>query len=176
MKLTAELIGTRQDAYGTTETYAVGEYEVSRKVGYSRDGQRMAWLCIRCFNDKLHDWRDMQTIKNVLCGEECQAVEIYPAESELIDTANNFHLWVFLDGYKLPFGFRGYRAIHDPSIGNVQGMTPQRPFDEVPADATDYLSASLPNLAYDRERAPILPSTPKHRAARRRKLARKGKR
>lgn len=52
-----------------------------------------------------HDWRDLQRIKNEICGPECDAVEIYPAESKLVDTANQYHLTVFRD-YKLPFGFQ----------------------------------------------------------------------
>jgi hypothetical protein len=51
-----------------------------------------------------HDWRDMQRLKNEICGPECDAVEIYPAESKLVDSANQYHLFVFKD-YKLPFGF-----------------------------------------------------------------------
>ena len=40
------------------------------------------------------DWRDFQEIKNIFCGPECNAVEVYPAESRLVDTANQYHLWV----------------------------------------------------------------------------------
>ena len=41
------------------------------------------------------DWRDMQYIKNELCGEELEGVELFPKESRLIDTCNQFHIWVF---------------------------------------------------------------------------------
>lgn len=46
--------------------------------------------------DKLviHDWRDLQRIKNELAGPEMLAVEIYPPESKLVDTANQYFLWV----------------------------------------------------------------------------------
>lgn len=43
----------------------------------------------------IHDWRDLQAIKNMLIGEEYEAIELYPAESRLIDEANQYHLWVF---------------------------------------------------------------------------------
>jgi hypothetical protein len=36
----------------------------------------------------VHDWRDLQRIKNQLVGPECEAVELYPAESRKVDTAN----------------------------------------------------------------------------------------
>jgi hypothetical protein len=73
------------------------------------------------------DWRHKQYIKNEICGEECEAVEVFPAESRLVDTSNQYHLWVFEDGYQLPFGF-GERLVcnsEESSIGAVQ-----RPFEE----------------------------------------------
>ncbi len=52
------------------------------------------------------DWRHFQRIKNELVGEECEAVEIYPAESRKVDAANQYHLWVFKDpNYRIPLGF-----------------------------------------------------------------------
>ncbi len=46
-------------------------------------------------NQAKPDWRVFQWIKNQLVGEENEGVEIYPPESRLIDTCNQFHLWVF---------------------------------------------------------------------------------
>ena len=55
----------------------------------------------------IHDWRHFQWIKNELVGEENEAVEIYPAESRLVDTSNQYHLWVFFDpNVRIPFGFK----------------------------------------------------------------------
>ena len=54
----------------------------------------------------IHDWRDLQTIKNMLVGPECEGVELYPAESRRVDTANQYHLWVFAQPtVRFPFGF-----------------------------------------------------------------------
>jgi len=59
----------------------------------------------------LHDWRHFQWIKNELIGEENEAIEIYPAESRLVDTSNQYHLWVFSDPeMKIPLGF-GERSV-----------------------------------------------------------------
>jgi len=69
-----------------------------------------------------HDWRDLQRIKNELCGPECDAIEVYPAESKLVDAANQYHLFVFRD-FKLPFGFQT-RLVAD---GNWNGSR-QRPW------------------------------------------------
>jgi hypothetical protein len=51
-------------------------------------------------------WRILQALKNIVVGEENEAVEIYPAESRLVDTANQYHLWVLKDpNLFFPFGF-----------------------------------------------------------------------
>jgi hypothetical protein len=43
------------------------------------------------------DWRDYQRIKNELVGPEYEMVEMYPKESNLVDSSNQFHLWGFED-------------------------------------------------------------------------------
>ena len=54
----------------------------------------------------IHDWRDLQAIKNQLVGEECEGVELYPAQTRLVDAANQFHLWVVKDPtFRFPIGF-----------------------------------------------------------------------
>lgn len=92
---------------------------------------RLLWLSIKTLDRSArHDWRDLQRIKNEVVGPEYDAVEIYPAEEKLVDTSNQYHLWVFLD-FKLPFGFKE-RFVGE---GTWQGSV-QRPFkdDERPAD------------------------------------------
>lgn len=42
-----------------------------------------------------HDWREFQAIKNQLAGAECEAFELYPAESRLLDPSNYYTLWCF---------------------------------------------------------------------------------
>jgi hypothetical protein len=62
--------------------------------------------------EPVHDWRHLQWIKNLLVGPENEAVEIYPAESRIVDQANQYHLWVFTDPkYRIPFGFNEGRQI-----------------------------------------------------------------
>ena len=57
-------------------------------------------------NDKepIHDWRDMQEIKNQLVGPEHWGYEIFPPEEFLMDTANQYHMWV-VKNCGTPFGF-----------------------------------------------------------------------
>lgn len=49
-------------------------------------------------------WKEKQRIKNELFGEEYAAVEVFPKESELVDEAPMYHLWVLPKGMNLPFG------------------------------------------------------------------------
>jgi hypothetical protein len=52
------------------------------------------------------NWRDFQRIKNELVGPEYEAVELFPAESRLMDTENEYHLYVLADPQqRFPFGF-----------------------------------------------------------------------
>ena len=71
-----------------------------------RDWPPMWWLSIkRRDKEWIHDWRELQEIKNQLIGPENEAVELYPAESRVIDGANQYHLYCFQDPkLRLPFG------------------------------------------------------------------------
>jgi hypothetical protein len=91
-------------------TYVNNKYQVA--VRTSGD---MIHLSIRRLDRQAcHDWREFQQIKNMLIGPECEAVELYPAESRLVDGANQYHLWGIKDPTKrLPFGFNGDRAVSD---------------------------------------------------------------
>jgi hypothetical protein len=85
----------------------------------------MAWLSIkRRDRSTVHDWRDLQEIKNRIVGAEHEGFEIYPAESRLVDTANQYHLWVFLDHkVRLPVGFRSREVLSADAaaaVGAVQ--------------------------------------------------------
>lgn len=63
-------------------------------------------------NDRaaVRDWRHVQAIKNEVAGIDREAVEIYPIETNLVDAANEYHLWVLPPGTELPLGFRAYEV------------------------------------------------------------------
>lgn len=88
----------------------------------------MFWLSVkRRDREAIHDWRDLQTIKNLIVGAEHEGFEVYPAESRLVNTANQYHLWVFADPrVRLPVGFRA-REVMDAQAAAAQGAR-QRPF------------------------------------------------
>lgn len=61
-------------------------------------------LAIRTPSNLEPPWRDMQRIKNELFGEDRFAIQIYPAQSHLIDDADMYHLWIMEEGYHPGFG------------------------------------------------------------------------
>lgn len=93
------------------------------------DGVPMVQLSIRRVDRQpIHDWRDLQRVKNQLVGPECEAVELYPAESRLVDTANQYFIYAVLDpSFRFPWGFR-QRMVTNETVGGSR----QRPFEEEP--------------------------------------------
>lgn len=69
-----------------------------------------------------HDWRDMQNVKNDIAGLDWEAVELFPADSRLVDPSNRFYLWCVPSGVLL-FGFH-HRRVWDVD----RAVAPQRPF------------------------------------------------
>ena len=68
-----------------------------------------------------HDWRDFQGIKNQLAGPECEAFELYPAESRLLDPSNYYSLWCFPGVRRLKIGQRERLR-----MDAVEALAPQR--------------------------------------------------
>lgn len=109
-----------EDEHRNSKVYLNDIYQVSvRKAG------PYVHLSIkRIDRQPVTDWRDKQEIKNQLVGPECEGVELYPAESRLVDGANQFHIFCVPDpNYRFPFGFTGPRAVTNEPIGKSQ----QRP-------------------------------------------------
>jgi hypothetical protein len=75
-------------------------------------------MCVRRLDGQpAKDWRHLQQIKNELIGPECEAVELFPAESRLIDTTNEYHLWVHpTPSYRFPFGFSWNRFVMEQPL------------------------------------------------------------
>ena len=85
---------------------------------------RAAYVSIKRIDQApLRAWRDIQRIKDQLLGPDCEAVELFPAQGRLVDTANQYHLWGSTDpAYRFPFGFT-HRAVSD-DIGMGEGQAP----------------------------------------------------
>jgi hypothetical protein len=73
-----------------------------------------------------HDWREFQWIKNQLAGPECEAFELYPAESRLIDPSNYYVLWCFPGLKRLKVGMAEGRRVLDAD----EALAPQRGFEK----------------------------------------------
>jgi hypothetical protein len=97
------------------------------QVRYFAD-MKMAHINIRRRDGKaiFRDWRHFQWIKNQLIGPECEAVELYPAESRMVDASNKYHLWCSTDpAFRFPIGMMERDV--DYSRGGDTNGTRQRP-------------------------------------------------
>jgi len=132
--------------YGLSETTAASQierlrgqaiymndrYQVNVEIERAPFGEGtsdVAWLSIkRRDRAPVHDWRELQQIKNMIVGEAHEGFELYPAESRLVDTANQYHLWVFMDpGVRLPVGYRSREVLGAADAAAVGAG--QRDFD-----------------------------------------------
>lgn len=48
-------------------------------------------------------WAEKQALKNELLGPGRVAIEVFPAQVDLVDQADAYHLWVLPEGFTLPF-------------------------------------------------------------------------
>lgn len=79
-------------------------------------------------NDRepITDWRHMQKIKNEVTDPEFDAIQLYPKESRLVDSANQYHLWVFASqDFMLPVGWTT-RMVSETEVANSK----QRPLEQ----------------------------------------------
>lgn len=76
-----------------------------------KDGQCQAtgqvghWLIRRVDDQPIRSWKQLQRIKTELAGPEAEALELYPAESRLVDDGNWYHMWVLPQDSRLALGF-----------------------------------------------------------------------
>ena len=132
-----EEIRHTQQAYGFTDAeiadMLTGEfwlnsvYQVQKRTITPQEGHgpNLIWLSIKRRDRRpIRDWRHFQRIKNELVGPECEGVELYPADSRLVDTSNQFHLYCVDDPtFRFPFGFQERLVMERPG-----GKAKQRPF------------------------------------------------
>jgi hypothetical protein len=61
----------------------------------------------RCDN-----WEHFQQIKNEIVGREYEAAELFPAQSRMVDAANEYHLWVSANAsFRFPVKFEDRNVI-----------------------------------------------------------------
>lgn len=108
----------------------VSEHEIwmnSRyQVAIRAQGQEVHLSIKRLDQLPIHDWRDLQRIKDELVGPECEALELYPANSRLVDTSTQYHLWAVRDPkFRFPFGYTEGLIMEED-----RGGAAQRPQEE----------------------------------------------
>ncbi len=117
-----------QDARKPEKLYQNSRYWVFWLTTPLAGGHTIVELVIRNKDQSAkHDWREFQRIKNELLGPEEEAVELYPAESRLTDTKNEFHLWC-IRGMRFPFGW------NEREISEASERQRPWPEGEKPAD------------------------------------------
>lgn len=104
--------------------YDIGPYQVCLHPGWDGPNSIMIQVC-RSDGGSVFDWRHLQQIKNQVCGEEWEAVELFPAESRLRDPSNARYLWCRKEPF--PFGMNGGRLVLDEH----EAIAPQRGFGGV---------------------------------------------
>ena len=103
--------------------------------GWPIGGGPWARIGISCDDgEPRHDWRVFQKIKNQIVGDEWWAIEIYPAESQLIDPSNYYLLFAAPVFPEMP-GQRLGRVLAGPN----NCMAPQRGWhpDDEPQEVKD---------------------------------------
>ena len=125
----AEVVHDDLRAEGFQTCFKNSRYTVWVRRPRHEDGELVHLSVKRNDRNPLHDWRDLQRIKNEILGPEEEAVELYPAESRLVDGANQFHLWSFV-GKRVPFGYQTRCVMLEATDG-----AKQRPYENPPADA-----------------------------------------
>lgn len=86
----------------------------------------LVWLSLKRHDlAPLRDWRDLQRLKNEILGPDVEAVELYPAESRLVDMGNQYHLWALARGERFPFGFQARSVTEEALPGGAQRPWPR---------------------------------------------------
>lgn len=62
--------------------------------------------------EPIFDWRELQEVKNQICGSEAEGLMLFPAESRVVDTANQYHIYAVMrqgdtQFPQVPFGMFG---------------------------------------------------------------------
>ena len=116
----------------TNDKYLVLREEIpSEDHGF--EGIKVVWLSIKNVDGSdRHSWRDFQFIKNEICGPEWEAIELYPSEKRMVDTANQYHLFCIPPPNIIPCGF-WKREVMNQSLTEDVNQTPFPP-NMVPDD------------------------------------------
>jgi len=71
-------------------------------------------------------WQHKQWIKNDICGVEAEGVELFPAESRMVNSANQYHIWVLTENRKIPCGWHEGRLVTDNTVEGAKQTLQKR--------------------------------------------------
>lgn len=117
------------DAFYMNELYVVSVFKNSPHGIGEQAGEVWHLSIRRQDREACHDWRHFQQIKNEICGTECEGLELYPSESRVLDAANQYHIYVFMNPeMKIAIGYNDIDG-NGRDSRNV-GKSKQRPFEK----------------------------------------------
>lgn len=77
----------------------------------------------RTDREVIWDWRELQEIKNLICGEANEGFQLFPAQDRVVDTANQYHLFVLKEAKLcIPVGFPA-GVVTDNPVPNTKQRT-----------------------------------------------------
>ena len=91
-------------------------------VTVTKDGELVPVPCAQLSIKRIDrrvvtQWRDLQRIKDEIAGTDCEAVQLFPSSSRLVDQANQYHLWVMPPKLAFPVGMFGGKLLDtDPRV------------------------------------------------------------
>lgn len=98
------------------ELWSNDTYEVFVSYMEEHDPESGWHLSIKRYDRApVRNWRHFQQMKNEICGEHAEGLELFPGEHRLADNANQYHLWVMPLGTPIPLGFEGGMTLLDPT-------------------------------------------------------------
>lgn len=123
----------KRDVVYKSEYYQVA---INKTPQHGFAGAIVWWLSIkRLDKEPIMDWRDLQAIKTQLCGAEAEGFQLFPSEDRVVDTSNQYHLFVFMKMHKthkpqIPIYALGTRR-------TVSDDGPNQPWKQRPLSKTD---------------------------------------
>lgn len=107
--------------------FANSRYQVLVKFERAPGWPPLVHLSIKAHDKRcVRDWRDMQRIKNEIVGPEAEGLELYPAESRLMDEANQFHIYCAHPIVNFPFGQQDRTKFTPDELDELHADKPKR--------------------------------------------------
>lgn len=88
----------------SSDIYFDSTYQVQTRKIQTEWGKVTHLMIWRHDNQPVRSWPELQRIKNEIAGAARVAIEVYPAQDDVVDERNASHLWVLSEDMEIPFG------------------------------------------------------------------------